>query len=365
MSRIKRTLATSSRISLTIILAATALLGLVYFFKWQSPAPVRAESISVGLIPDLGGIHDQGFNQATYEGLVRAESELGITGVVYTTTSTSDYETNLKQCVFDGNQLCISVGFSMVDATLTVAKKYTTTNFASMDNDFSYLGAYPDNLRGILFSEKEVAYLAGALAGKMTQSNVVGVVGGMAIPPVVRLATGYQNGAQCANPAALVIVNYTDTFIDPDLGAQLAQKMLARNADVIFGAGGSTGTGAVLTATQSGAWGIGVDADQFVTTYGSGTVAGSDKLLTSAMKRLDNAAFNTISDVISGTFTSGTLVETLATNGVGLAPFHQTDAAVPQAVKDQLALVKQGIIDKTIDVDQTCRSSVYLPFISN
>jgi len=215
-------------------------------------------------------------------------------------------------------------------------------------------------LRGIVFAEKEVSYLAGTLAGKMTQSNVVGFVGGIAIPQVVRFATGYQNGAQCANPAARVFVNYTDSFTDPALGAQEAQKMLARNADVIFGAGGSTGTGAVLTATQSGAWGIGVDADQFVTTYMSGTVAGSDKLLTSAMKRLDNAAFNTISDVISGTFTSGTVVETLATGGVGLAPFHQTDPAVPQPVKDYLNTVKQGIIDKTIDVDQSCRSSIFL-----
>jgi basic membrane protein A len=362
MSKPKQTLTRFSRFSLTIILAVTALLGLVYFFKWQSPAPVRAEAISVGLIPDMGGIHDQGFNQTIYEGLLRAESELGIIGTVYTTTSTSDYETNLKQCVFDGNQLCISVGFSMADATLIVATKYTTTYFVTMDNDYSYQGAYPDNLRGIIFSEKEVGYMAGTLAGKMTQSNVVGVVGGWPVPQVVRYVTGYQNGAQCANPAAATIATYINSWIDPALGAQEAQKMLARNADVIFGAGGSTGNGAVLTATQSGAWGIGVDADQFVTLFMSGTVPGSDKLLTSAMKRLDNAAFNTISDVISGTFTSGTVVETLASNGVGLAPFHQ--AAVPQAVKDELNQVKQGIIDKTIDVNEGCRTSVYLPFVN-
>lgn len=363
MSEPKRILTKLSGFCLTIILAATALLGLVYFFKWQSPAPARAITISVGLIPDVGGIHDQGFNQATYEGFVRAENELGIIGTVYTSTSGSDYATNLQQCVLDGNQLCITVGFSMGDATLSAAQAYPTTDFVTMDNVFDQ-GVYPDNLRGILFSEKEVAYLAGALAGKMTQSTVVGVVGGMAVPPVIRFATGYQNGAQCANPAALVIVNYTNSFTDPALGAQEAQKMLARNADVIFGAGGATGNGVVLTATQSGAWGIGVDADQFVTLFMSGTVPGSDKLLTSAMKRLDYAAFNTISDVISGTFTSGTVVETLATNGVGLAPFHQTDAAVSQAVKNYLNTVKQGIINKTIDIDYPCRLSIFLPFVN-
>ena len=363
MSVPKQSLTKLSCASLTLILATAALLGLIFFFKGQAPSPVRANPISVGFIPDVGGIHDQGFNQATYEGLVRAETQLGITGNVYTTTSGSDYAAKLQQCATDGNKLCITVGFSMGEATFSAAEVYTATDFATMDFDFSYLG-YPNNLRGIVFSEKEVGYLAGTLAGKMTQSNVVGTVAGFSIPAVVRFATGYQNGAQCANPAAFVITKYTGSFIDPVLGAQEAQAMLARQADVIFGVGGSTGNGALLTATQSGAWGIGVDADQFITLFNSGTVPGSNKLLTSAMKRLDNAAFNTISDVISGTFTSGTLVETLASGGVELAPFHQTDAAVSQAVKDELDTVKQGVIDKTIDIDQPCRIGVYLPFVN-
>ena len=115
---------------------------------------------------------------------------------------------------------------------------------------------------------------------------------------------------------------------------------------------------------DNGAWGIGVDADQFVTTYMSGTVPGSNKLLTSAMKRLDHAAFNTISDVISGTFTSGTLVETLASGGVGLAPYHQTAAAVPQADKDYIKTIEGEIIDQNIDVNQSCRTSIFLPFVN-
>ena len=100
-------------------------------------------------------------------------------------------------------------------------------------------------------------------------------------------------------------------------------------ADVIFGVGGNTGNGAILTATQSGAWAIGVDTDQYNTVFESGSVAGSDRLLSSAMKRLDNAVFDTIGDVISGTFTSGTVLYTVAEDGVGLAPFHETDPLIP------------------------------------
>jgi hypothetical protein len=206
----------------------------------------------------------------------------------------------------------------------------------------------------MVFASDEVGYLAGTLAGLMTQSNVVGSVAGMAIPPVQFFTEPYSHAAECANPSVTVYVTYTGTFVDPDLGAEVAQDMIDKGADVVFGVGGATGTGAIVTATQSSVWGIGVDADQYISTFQNGFAPGSEKLLSSAMKHLDNAVFDTISDVVSGTFTSGTVLYDLAMDGVGLAPFHKAGSAVPSTVRARLERIEQDIIAGTIDVWGAC-----------
>jgi basic membrane protein A len=137
--------------------------------------------------------------------------------------------------------------------------------------------------------------------------------------------------------------------------------MMAEDADVIFAPAGYTGVGAVLTATQSGVWGIGVDTDYYETAFDGGAITGSERLLSSAMKRIDNAVFNTIGDVVSDTFTSGTQLCDLEADGVGLAPFHEAAPSVSQDVRDRLEDVRQGIINGAIDVADPCRSYVYLP----
>jgi len=125
----------------------------------------------------------------------------------------------------------------------------------------------------------------------MTSSNIVGAVAGAQYPVIERYAEAYRNGAQCANADTNVIITYTGSFTDPDLGAATAQAMIAHGADVIWGVGGDTGNGGVLYATQHEVWGIGVDSDLYLNLFGNGTVDGSDKLLSSAMKRLDNAVY--------------------------------------------------------------------------
>lgn len=120
----------------------------------------------------------------------------------------------------------------------------------------------------------------------------------------------------------------------------------------------------VLTATQSGVWGLGVDTDQYVSLFQNGAVDGADKLLSSAIKRMDNAVFDTISDVVSGTFTSGTVLYDLEADGVGLAPFHEADGDVPQAVRDVLQAVEDGIVTGAIDINDDCRTYyVYVPLV--
>jgi basic membrane protein A len=310
---------------------------------------VRA--LGVGLVTPDPTFDDDGFSWGSYQGLLRAESELGIVGSVYTSTDSAAWGPNLQQCADDGNELCLAVGFQMEAAVWSAAQANPNVRFALVDMTWEN---YPDNLRGLAFAHDEAGYLAGLLAGWMTESDIVGAVGGMEIPPVITFVEGYRNGARCANPDVSVLITYTGTFEDPDLGAQVAQEMITLGADVIFGAAGATGDGAVLTATQSGAWGVGVDTDQYLTLFDNGAVAGSNRLLSSAMKRVGNAVFDTIGDVVRGEFTSGSVLYDLAAAGVGLAPFHEADPFVPQVVPFWLAEVEQGIVEGRIDIYGAC-----------
>ncbi|MFN2224931.1 MAG: BMP family ABC transporter substrate-binding protein, partial [Anaerolineae bacterium] len=332
------------------LLIPVILLGVLFWAGITSLAAPAA--ISVGLVTDGPTVDDGGFNWLSYQGLQRAVTDLGVTGTVYNTATPADYGPQLQQCVDDGNDLCISVGFMMAEATWNAAQGNPGTDFAIVDTFWEE--PYPGNLRGLVFAEDEVGYLAGTLAGLMTGSDALGAIGGMSIPPVDAFLYGYRNGARCANPAVEVLITYAGSFGDPALGAQLAQDLMGEGADVIFAAAGGTGNGAVLTATQSGTWGIGVDLDQYVTLFDNGAVDGADMLLTSAMKNLDNAVYDTIAEADAGNFTSGTVRYDLAADGVALAPFHEADGAIPTAVKDTLADVRQDIIDGAIDVWQPC-----------
>ena len=348
----------------TIALCALLLFGALCPNGIPLAAPARADSFNVGLITSGPTVDDQGFDWYAYQGLLRAQTDLGVVGTVYTSPSESDYEARLQQCVDDGNSLCISVSFSMADATLNKSATNGTVLFAIVDVEYE---SYPQNLRGLTFASDEVAYLAGTLAGLMTGSDVIGTIGGMPIATVDGFLNGYRNGATCANPGVTVLTSYLGSFTDLDLGAQAAQEMMDAGADVIFPAAGPAGYAALLTATQAGAWGIGVDTDQYVTVFEAGVTPGAAYMLTSAMKRIDNAVFDTIADALSGGFTSGTVVYDLAVDGVGLAPFHEATPSVPQSVRDQVESVRLDIIAGAIDVTAPCQGPgrVFLPLVAS
>jgi basic membrane lipoprotein Med (substrate-binding protein (PBP1-ABC) superfamily) len=332
----------------------------VYEYHTGQFPPTYTWPTRIGLVTDEGGIADQSFNYTAYQGLLQANADLNIDGVLYQSAG-GDYHQALQTCVDAPNELCIAVGFGMATAAQDAATNNAGTKFAILDVSYD---TPPSNLRGILFNEKQVGYLAGALAAKMTASNDVGVVAGMQIPPVERFVDGYRNGAQCTSPVN-VLVNYTGTFVDPAVGAAAAADMLSRGADVIFGVGGMTGNGAILYSAQNGGWSIGVDTDQYLTVFGNGAVAGSDKLLSSAMKRLDNAVYQTIEDLLAGTFSSATVTMDLSNNGVGLAPYHETDAVIPQAAKDHIDAVKADIISGAINIDYPCQPRFHAEIIEN
>ncbi len=337
----------------------------VMVFSATGSVYAQEPALTVGLVLNANATQDNDFNWMAQQGLLQAETELGISSSEYQPSDQGGYDEALQQCA-DENDLCIAVGFDFVVSLANVARDNPDTNWAAVDLSYPdcWEGAEEgvdcgsfdelDNVRGLRFNEKQAGYLAGVLAGGMTTSNVVGVVGGMEIPPVVAFVEGYRNGADCTNPAVNVLTAYTGTFVDPELGATTAQDMIEQGADIIFGAAGLTGNGAIQHSAEYGQWVIGVDTDQYFTVFGNGTVTGFDKILSSAMKRVDSAVYQTIADFVNGEFTSGTVVYDLATDGVGLAPFHETDGSIPQDVKDNLEEVRQGIVNGTINTDYSC-----------
>lgn len=350
----------AGRIAWMVLVMAAALTGALAVLSGASAMSDQAMATKIGLVTDSPIIMDGGFNQMSYEGLVRAQTDLEVVGTVYTSTDFADIQTNLEQCATDGNMLCIMVGFAGRDPISNTAQANPGTNFAILDATFDQ---YPSNLQGMEFASQEAAYLAGTLAGKMTESNVLGLIGGMPIPTVDSFLNGYSQGALCSNPEVSTIISYTNNFVDPELGAQFAQSMMSQGADVIFPPAGPTGVGAILTATQSGAWAVGFDVDQYMTVFQGGAVDGADHLLTSAMKRLDNAVFSVISETVSGGFTPGTVVYDLAKDGVGLAPYHEADASIPSDAKAAVEAARSGIIAGTIDPYAPCADGykIYLP----
>jgi basic membrane protein A len=310
----------------------------------------EAEPIRVGLVTDIGGLNDRGFNSLANEGLERAASELGAEIRVLESKSDADYIPNLSTLAEEGFDLIISVGFLMGEATHAAAEEFPETNFAIIDNAYGGEGCEETNtcelpnLQGLLFKEQETGYLAGYLAGLVTESNTISSVGGIKIPPVDRFIAGYQAGAMASNPDITTLNAYSEDFVDQAKCKEVALDQIAEGSDVVFQVAGGCGLGALDAAQQEGVWGIGVDADQAFL---------GEHVLTSALKRVDEAVFQTISAVADGSFTGGGVtLFGLAEDGVGLGEFSPN--APQEAIDEALAQV-DGIVSGEIEVPDALR----------
>lgn len=316
-----------------------------------APTAAAAEKkFKIGLVTDVGKINDGTFNQYAYEGLKRAETELGVEIAFIETQAQTDYEKNMDQFASQGFDMIIGVGFLMGDALKANAAKHADIKYAIVDN--AYDPVIP-NVRALVFAEDQAGYLAGALAALMSKSGVIAAVGGIEIPPVQKFLLGYEAGAKSINPDIEVKKVYIDSFTDRARGAEAAKSFISENADVIFGAGGQTGSGGIQAAAQQGVYVIGVDQDEYVTTFQNGKGTGADKVLSSATKRVDNAVFLAIKGLVDGTFEGGTVVNDAKSQGVGLAPFHDTDSAIPAEAKTKLDEILKGLADGSIKTNVT------------
>ncbi len=302
----------------------------------------KEEVLCVGLVTDVGEIDDKSFNQSAWEGVKLAETELGAIVNYVETKDAKDYAANIGLFAEKGYDVIVTVGFALGSATVEAAATYPNIKFIGVDQ---FQGEAVANVAGLIFAEDKAGFMAGALAAQLSETGVIAaVLGTDLVPPVVAFKVGYEAGALYINPDITVISTFHPggmdvAFTDPEWGATTAAQAIGQNADVVFGAGGKTGNGALIeTASHEGVFCIGVDSDQW------GTVPEAHPcLVSSAMKLITPGVFDLIKLAKEGNFPAGNFV-----GAVGLADFHDFDATVPQEVKDKLAEIDAGLKDGSI-----------------
>jgi basic membrane protein A len=306
-----------------------------------SKATTSSSAPFVVLVTDINQLNDHGFNQLAYQGLLRAERNLGIRGDVYQSASAQDYVPNLSTAARKNADLVVAVGFDQAAAVAKVAKQFPNTHFAIIDVDQTSLAGRPKNVEGLIFREQEVGYLAGYLAGLQERqrggNNTIGSVGGEKQPPVDRYIAGYQAGARKADPTVKLLNAYSQDWVDQAKCKNAALSQIAAGANIVFQVAGGCGLGVLDAAKERNVWGIGVDADQSYL---------GPQVLTSAMKRVDVSVYSTIQQVLAHKFAGGTnAVFSLKNNGVALG---KISPKVPQADVRKVRQIAQQIADGTI-----------------
>jgi basic membrane protein A len=335
-----------------LALAAVSMLALAACSSTEANPEDRcaeAEFLCVGLVTDTGKVDDKSFNQSAHEGAKAAAEEAGGFYKYVETIDSKDYANNIKQFTDKSYDVIVTVGFLMAEATVTAAQENPNTHFIGVDQ---FQAETIDNLTGLIFPEDQAGYAAGYLAGLMTETNKLGQVLGLEIPPVQKFALGFEAGAKAANDAVSVTTVYhppaDNGFNDPEWGAAEAAKQLAQGADVIFGAGGNTGNGALLEIAKTEGAGeslfcIGVDTDQWNT-----LPQAQPCLITSAMKLITDGTKELVLAVNDGSVVGGNFV-----GKTGLADFHDFSTVIPEDVQARVADVVAGLADGSIETGVT------------
>ncbi|MDT7690030.1 MAG: basic rane protein [Acidobacteriota bacterium] len=317
--------------------------------------------VRVGIVFDIGGKDDRSFNAAAFDGVKCAETgkhpdstpcekpSLGIFLRDVEPGNPTSIEPAMRAFAERGYDLIIGVGFAQAPIMESVAKDYPNINFAIVDG-----ASKLPNVASLVFKEHEGSYLVGMIAARESKTGTLGFIGGMDIGLIHRFATGYEEGAKSVNPNARVIVNYVgvndSAWNNPGKGKELALSQIGKGADIIFTAAGNSGLGAFDAAEQAGRdasgrathFVIGVDSNQ------NGVKPGF--VLTSMVKRVDNAVYQIVSDVVNHQFKGGFHVYGVESDGVGYAMDKNNQSLIPSDVLQQVEQAKQKIISGQIQV---------------
>ena len=348
-------------------LVAASALGLAACASAPSASPSASPSKSAGpafkacMVSDSGGFDDKSFNQAGYDGLKRAVTQLGVTEAHAESTADTDYAPNIDNMIQQKCDLTITVGFLLADATKAAATANPTKHFAIIDNQFLDASFKPltiANIKPLLFNTAEAAFLAGYLAAGVTTTGTVATFGGMQIGPVTIFMDGFVDGVAKYNTdngktvkvlgwdKATQKGSFTGDFNDQSKGQNMAKGFIDAGADIVLPVAGPVGLGAAAAATDAGNVKIiGVDQDWFVTAPQYKAI-----ILSSVLKQMEPAVFDVIKTTRDGGFDATVYKGDLANNGVGLAPYHDLDSAVPAALKTKIDSLKADIIAGTLKV---------------
>ncbi|MEK2644084.1 BMP family lipoprotein [Bdellovibrio sp. BCCA] len=300
-----------------------------------------ANPIKVGLVLDKGGKDDKSFNSAAYLGATKAEKDLKIDLKYVEATDTNAIENLHRSFARKNFDLVIGIGFAQKEAVKKVAAQFPNVKFAVVDGEVD-----AKNVRSLLFEEHEGSFLVGALAAMVSKNNAVGFVGGMDIPLIRRFAMGYAAGAKYVNPKINVIENYIgvtgEAWNNPAKAKELALSQYAKGADVVFGAAGASNTGIFDAAEDKKKFAIGCDSNQNWIKPGV--------ILTSMLKAVDVAVYDTIKETQEGKFTGGVSHFGLKNNGVNYTLDQYNDKLVTPDMRKKLEDIKKKIIAGQIQV---------------
>lgn len=311
-----------------------------------------ADDFKPAVIYDMGGKFDKSFNEGVYNGIKKFSAETGVEVMEFEVTNEAQRQQAMEKMVQRGATVVLGVGFAQADAISAVAAANPDVKFSIID--VSWLD-HP-NLRQYGFKEQEGSYLVGMAAAMASKTGKVGFVGGMDIPLIRAFGCGYEQGVKAVNGDAEVLQNMTGTtpaaWNDPTKGAELTQSQIDRGADVVFSAAGATGLGVLQAAADAGKLSIGVDSNQNHLHPGS--------VLTSMLKRVDVAAYDTMKDAMSGDFETGVRVLGVKDGGIDWALDEHNAALITPEMKAAIDAASAKISSGEIMVhdyrsDNTCK----------
>ena len=321
------------------ILALLLALCMVFSLCACGAKEEASAKIKIGMVTDVGGVNDKSFNQSSWEGLQALDKNVFEVNYLESKTD-ADYQTNINTFIDEGYDLIICVGFMLANATMEAAQANPDQKFAIIDDATC---ADLPNVACLMFAQHEASYLVGLVAGSVTESKTVGYVQGMVSDAMNQFGVGYIAGVLETCPEATVLQYNANNFGDIAGGNTAAKDMITKGADVIYHAAGGTGNGVMNACAEEGIWGIGVDKDQAVE-------LGIDKIITSAMKRVDVAAQDVSKAVAEGKFEAGVHMYDLSNGGVDIAP---TKTHIPADVLELVEKAKADIIAGTKVVPST------------
>ena len=309
-------------ICITTILATMSTFTIGCSQKNKTENKGNSKEYSVSMVTDVGGVNDHSFNQSAWEGLQKAEKELGVKVKYLESKQDADYVTNVETLVDEEADLIIAIGSKLAPTVEQAAKDYPDQKFVIVDESYNTI---PENVECVLFDAEQSAYLVGLIGAKMSKTKNVAFIGGMDIPVVNTFKYGYMAGVKTVDSSCNIQSQYANSFSDQAKGKAIASQMIANNADVRFAAAGDVGTGVIEAVKEANKYAIGVDRDQ--------SDLAPDNVITSAIKRVDVGVYETVKNFTENKFEGGSSITYgLKEKAVGIA--DTTSKLVPADILD-------------------------------